>query len=123
MTIPASQNQFPRVLFASGDDSAPASGLLSIYQKADGQIYGKNSAGEEKLLIMASIGALFSPATGDFIYALQYTPENGYIFGNAPFSTLVSNQLIGVLAAYPGFGASKRLASNSTADGFEWVDP
>lgn len=47
-TIPASENEFPQVLFAEGAAPAtPATGLVVCYVKADGLLYCKDDAGTE----------------------------------------------------------------------------
>lgn len=47
-TIPASENEFPSLLFAEGAAPAtPAAGLVICYAKADGLIYCKDDAGTE----------------------------------------------------------------------------
>lgn len=47
-TIPASENEFPQLLFAEvAAPSTPASGLVVCYAKSDGLIYCKDDAGTE----------------------------------------------------------------------------
>lgn len=47
-TIPASENEFPQVLFAEGAAPAtPATGLVVCYAKSDGLLYCKDDAGVE----------------------------------------------------------------------------
>lgn len=50
-TIPASENEYPEVLFAEGAaPAAPATGLVKAYAKADGLLYSKDDAGAETAL-------------------------------------------------------------------------
>lgn len=47
-TIPASENEFPSLLFAEGAaPSTPASSLVIVYAKSDGKLYWKDDAGTE----------------------------------------------------------------------------
>lgn len=53
--IPASENEFPEVLFAEGAaPSTPAAGLVKAYAKADGLLYAKDDAGAETPLNAAA---------------------------------------------------------------------
>ena len=50
-TIPASENEYPEVLFAEGAAPAtPGTGLVKAYAKADGLLYSKDDAGAETAL-------------------------------------------------------------------------
>lgn len=65
-TIPASENEFPEVLFAEGAAPAtPATGLVKAYAKADGLLYSKDDAGAETALSGAAASAAIAAHEAD----------------------------------------------------------
>jgi hypothetical protein len=65
-TIPASENEFPSVLFAEGAaPTTPATGLVIAYAKSDGLLYWKDDAGTEYPVSQATDLAAHLADTGD----------------------------------------------------------
>lgn len=63
-TIPASENEFPEVLFAEGAaPGTPASGLVKAYAKSDGLLYSKDDAGTETPLGGGDVAAHLADTT------------------------------------------------------------
>lgn len=106
-TIPASENEFPEVLFAEGAaPSTPAAGLVKQYAKSDGLLYSKDDAGVESAL---GVGGHLADASDAHDASAISILDSGAHFT----ATDVEAALAELFSAISGGGIAATLADNA----------
>lgn len=113
-------NLFPKLLLVAGAElAAPATGLVAIYAKVDGKIYGKNAAGTEMLLAASDLTAIMAMLTAavthnftaDVNYSLTTADANSSVLKVTDTPTVLT---LGRDLIFPG-AFSPKLFTNATA--------